>query len=765
MAGCTGRPFRLPTRTAMTVALAGLALPVGAAAQSPLRRSYLGHVPPAPPIVAEARTSARLALYGDPSHPAYADELPPDGIDDARGERLRAIAERFSPILRRNNFSVPRQFDALPGGRTLHIDRWINGTLAVTDSLSLDRAAVDPAEGRRLRALIDSLGPGRTVARVVQPRQRDETVLFFDFPGDDERTWTAAYQRERARAHTYAHVAVDEASAPGTGRGRFRFIVQYWFFYPFNDAANNHEGDWEHVNVHVTTAARFQRDTVARVSSPLTEEEVRRIIGDGDAMPVDSLVVARVDYYFHHSVVELDYAGAHVRPALTPHDSHSTTHIWEDAGYVNWNIRERLRAAGGRLATHPLGYIGGESRGPGELLHLRPRMRDPFNANSHGTYPFPGLWVSVGQLSATERIRGRVVPQTRAAAPGAPVTDIVTDPEFVAFGRDDITLVPDWERLVPLLARPEVAARWAWLLLPVHFGFPSTPSPGAGLIGRTNLGSVAPHGPSFHPGWNIAGPTEEHSPHVVTVLRGPAAPAGPWLALQDGWGVLNVPLAMFGMMPGFNVAVATLVPWVAGAARAVGRPTQRTVFRGALPPRVTSTGIGMYREQGRVPPAARHVLRGHRLWFDLYFGERFALENGFAWATATPRFRMGDGSTRDGTILQRRLTGGARYNVVSGGAGTRQLFVKGGYGWSRHDIAAVVQGGDTLPGTGVRRGRLPTFLPSTTWWPNTTYAGAGVELFAPKRYWVLHRAGYGVRGESPTRRRGTACARWTSPAG
>jgi hypothetical protein len=59
----------------------------------------------------------------------------------------------------------------------------------------------------------------------------------------------------------------------------------------------------------------------------------------------------------------------------------------------------------------------------------------------------------------------------------------------------------------------------------------------------------------------------------------------------------------------------------------------------------------------------------------------------------------------------------------------------------------VAQGSDTLGGTGVRRGRLPSILPSTTWWPNTVYAGAGIELFAPKRHWVLHRAGYGVRAE------------------
>jgi len=31
-----------------------------------------------------------------------------------------------------------------------------------------------------------------------------------------------------------------------------QWIIQYWFYYPFNDAANCHEGDWEHINVNIT---------------------------------------------------------------------------------------------------------------------------------------------------------------------------------------------------------------------------------------------------------------------------------------------------------------------------------------------------------------------------------------------------------------------------------------------------------------------------------------------------------------------------------
>ncbi len=32
-----------------------------------------------------------------------------------------------------------------------------------------------------------------------------------------------------------------------------RPVIQYWFFYPYNDWGGDHEGDWEHINVKVTS--------------------------------------------------------------------------------------------------------------------------------------------------------------------------------------------------------------------------------------------------------------------------------------------------------------------------------------------------------------------------------------------------------------------------------------------------------------------------------------------------------------------------------
>ena len=65
----------------------------------------------------------------------------------------------------------------------------------------------------------------------------------LDFPGDpldagcDYERW-ARRLTSGAQPAVYAHVATD----PGH---QGRLALQYWFFYPFNDFNNTHEGDWE----------------------------------------------------------------------------------------------------------------------------------------------------------------------------------------------------------------------------------------------------------------------------------------------------------------------------------------------------------------------------------------------------------------------------------------------------------------------------------------------------------------------------------------
>ena len=65
----------------------------------------------------------------------------------------------------------------------------------------------------------------------------------LDFPGDpldagcDFERWSRRLT-SGTQPTVYAHVATD----PGHPR---KLALQYWFFYPFNDFNNTHEGDWE----------------------------------------------------------------------------------------------------------------------------------------------------------------------------------------------------------------------------------------------------------------------------------------------------------------------------------------------------------------------------------------------------------------------------------------------------------------------------------------------------------------------------------------
>ena len=69
----------------------------------------------------------------------------------------------------------------------------------------------------------------------------------LDFPGNaldpgcDYNRW-AQRLTQGSEPVVYAHV-VGEAGSPG------KLALQYWFFYPFNDFNNTHEGDWEMIQL------------------------------------------------------------------------------------------------------------------------------------------------------------------------------------------------------------------------------------------------------------------------------------------------------------------------------------------------------------------------------------------------------------------------------------------------------------------------------------------------------------------------------------
>jgi len=93
-------------------------------------------------------------------------------------------------------------------------------------------------------------GPGHPVVKTA-PTARDlygkGAQWFLDFPGDPYHPG-CRYARDAIRlgqgrpATAYAHV-VTQADAP------HRLVLQYWFFYYFNQFNDLHEGDWELVEL------------------------------------------------------------------------------------------------------------------------------------------------------------------------------------------------------------------------------------------------------------------------------------------------------------------------------------------------------------------------------------------------------------------------------------------------------------------------------------------------------------------------------------
>jgi hypothetical protein len=770
--------------------LAALLLHASTLSAQVARDGYYHHLPPMPRLVAETKASARLGLYGNRLDPKYIDRAPRDGIDDRRARRLLALAQRFSPILRRNNFSRPVDFrDALGGRPVLRVDTWRARRLVRSDSVLLDdplrtaRSMIDPeltAERDRtdslLLALIEKLGPDARPARVVRPEHDDELVLYFDFPGHDERTWRSAFSDQhdsRILAHFFVH---EDAAA--TGVARFTLAIQYWFFYPFNDGPNNHEGDWEHITVLVTTPER------AGVQGPtaglLTASDVTEILTSRD---IDALVIRSVEYYFHESVVVLDYLQARGAEPSSRWRELRHLHIWEQPDFFRNAVVRRLRALEGRLATHPVVYIGGNNKGPDELMKLVPRFRGSYNRNGHGSYPFAGTWQGVGPLGATEQMAGRVVPTVRGDFDPrdrtASLKGQFVDDHFMAYDAEDITVVPDWERVVDLVSEdPEVRRSWAWLLLPIRWGFPASGSPGAGLIEHTDLGQVAPEGPAFQPTWNRLAAATGFQVFRPRVLRVVLAPMTPWDKLQNGWGLFNVPVALLGFLAGWNVVLAQLGPWITGPLEMLGAAPPKTFAPQRRPYRFTSVGIGQHhhlggREFARLLPTPgddalsglpadpsfgidpattqRSQYRGLKAWFNLHYGPRFTVQNTYTKGRSSLAYTaVSDGGSPParvrGTLEIEELTGGFRYRLAMGLGDVVQPFVGAGWGWTWYEVAGVTLDGQPLDYQ--REGGYPTsILPSARWWPNTLYGVAGIELLSPRESWILERLGYGLQIE------------------
>ncbi len=174
-----------------------------------------------------------LPAWSGGAHPSpltAAEEASPDAAE---------LARRFNPAMAfptADVWPVDVRY-AWSDGADLMANVKGRGSYVAVPNAELERRPWDhlPArtpDGRDIRYSVDVPGDDREVGGRTLWRQRFD-VLAAHFPPTQY-------------AHLYWH-----------DRAQGLLAIQYWFFYPFNEWVNHHEGDWEHVTVILRGSPRL----------------------------------------------------------------------------------------------------------------------------------------------------------------------------------------------------------------------------------------------------------------------------------------------------------------------------------------------------------------------------------------------------------------------------------------------------------------------------------------------------------------------------
>jgi hypothetical protein len=772
----------------LTATLLSLPASVGRAGEIP-RDQYLRFVPlHYPKLVRETDASRELHLFGNSDDRAYRDVAPVDGIDDTRGRLLTALATRFAPYMVRNTTAFPMNFRQLmEETRTsvLYVDEWqlTDSPMRVVRNFSIDftklaqapcpeettdgvrdtivealqrSGALDDCE---LLTLLRDFNPDapedpllNTMA--VHPHNELFKTLFFNFPGDSPETWKEAYSnvlsKDVPRKFTrlpmvYVHPFINPVGPDGKAP-TYELVLQYWFFYPWNDGGNKHEGDWEHLGVVVTPRSK--------VGAALSASEIQAMLarGEQELEGDDPLVIGRLDYYIHNSVMKLDFSEPNAYLPRKEWEALVRKRPQEKVGEHRLLGQIRARAwvddAETIPNTHPIVFIGADSKGP-ELLLYPPGAR---NRDSHASYPFPGLYRNIGPAAAAEEITKHFDFRKYIGLDAVPLPS-----DVIAFDQPErLELVPDWERIIDLVYTDVHAReRWSWMLLPIRWGYPATVSPFAGIISHAETGNLAPVGPSFSTGWNRAGVSASFSlydPHEFSGL----IPVNPLDSISNSAGYLNIPIVALLTLPPFDaiskLVVAPTTKLFTGS-DPVFFPTTRIPFRfvsvGAgytrqflseewtllffnsvqapeIASRIGAITSAPITQAGPVTPDANGVV----VELAFHLSDHWVSENTFRHTRSDLGLDVdipgqeAPFSVR-GTLDFWEWAGSIRYNIL---VNAFQPYLKLGYGLSWYRLTDVTTNGVPLSTPNSPWIRQPTFSPFANWLPNTWHYGVGIEV-------------------------------------
>src|SRR3954469_8080677 len=173
---------------------------------------------------------------------------------------VRVIAHRYNPAMAfptRDVWPVPVRY------------AWHDGS-------PLMARVVSPA-GRVQREYV-ALSPDRLAADdwgdlPTDDAQGNHIHYYVDAPGDDRieqnlsgwrRRWRAIMGQEKSEARADARPDAKPPYPPTQyvhlywfNRDKGLLAVQYWFYYPYNEWINHHEGDWERITVVLRGPSRL----------------------------------------------------------------------------------------------------------------------------------------------------------------------------------------------------------------------------------------------------------------------------------------------------------------------------------------------------------------------------------------------------------------------------------------------------------------------------------------------------------------------------
>lgn len=774
-------------------ALLLLSLPAGrAAAQQIPRDAYLRYVPlEVPRIIRQTPASERLHLYGDRASPTYVDVAPVDGVDDRRHQVLQTLAVRFAPFLVQNSEAVPMDHRKVWGGPyPLHVDTWNTAMgleLARQETVHWMEGAAEPCDGTnplsddcRLLELLREYDPddplyARDHTGAQDAAYKPFQLLWIDMPGTDPKSWKEHWRNDFSRRlrseyrqimKTYVHPFLEDVRGPD-GREGVQLVLQYWFFYPYNDGGNNHEGDWEHIHVIVSPKRLVDRPGIP-------EADMRRLLrGEWlEASDENQLVMKRVEYYFHSKVASLEFG---VPNAYAPRaewsrqaDSLGLDLSGEDlyrryVRHLAW-----ADAAETRVNTHPVGYIGADNKGLDQLLS----PPGGTNRDSHGTYPVPGLFKDIGPAGASETISNHFDHQAYYAGEVKAVERLNRFERggVVFLGQEEtVALVPDYERVVDLiLADPDVRQEWSWLVLPMRWGYPAVESPFAGVVANAETGNLSIVGPAFNTGWNRSGENVQYKAYVPHVLPR-LFPTDLQDAFANDWGYFNATLPVISFLPPFDV----LWRVVAAPVRALATPLEPTMYpQETIPFRFVGLDGGVSFPE--VPDDYQELFFNEDQFDDiiggllvhlieqgadsstvttgstesiesiatplfgvqLFMGERFTSTNSLihfrAQMSNAIQFNNIPDFTLTGELNWWEYIGSLRYTLLTGSI---QPYLKGGYGLSWYRLENVSTDDEPIDPPDSEWVRKPGFFENLL--PNTWHIGAGLELLTIKGYGAL----------------------------